>query len=308
MSRASLGSELHFREFVTADDYFCHGIKEVLVNKHTDFQQLLILDGITTGRALILDGKWQSCEMDEFLYHEPLVHPPCVQQGGPKTVLVLGGGEGATVREALKWNTVERVVMVDIDEQVVSACKEHLASIHQGAFEDARTELVIGDALDYIANADAEWDVIISDLSDPIEEGPSFKLFTREMFESCRRILTPGGTYVVQAGSVAPYDMDMHVKLIKTMQAAFDHVTAYNTYVPTFASPWGFVMGCMTELDTRPDPETVDALLAEKTNGNFRTFDGESLLGLLQQPKYIRDAVEAETEIFSLDAPPKVFG
>ena len=82
---------------------------------------------------------------DEFIYHEALVHPACVLHGDLKNVLVLGGGEGATVREALKWNTVERVVMVDIDGQVIDACKEHLPSIHQGAFDDPRTQLVIGD-------------------------------------------------------------------------------------------------------------------------------------------------------------------
>lgn len=300
-------SKIHFREYVNEHDYYCHGIRSILVDKQTDFQHMLILDGVTTGRALVLDGKWQSCELDEFIYHEALVHPALVYMDEPKNVLILGGGEGATVREALKWNTVERVVMVDIDGQVVDACKEHLPSIHQGAFEDPRTQLVIGDAIAFIEDTAPEWDVIISDLSDPIDEGPSFRLFTREMFENCMLKLAPGGIFVVQAGSTAPYDMDMHVKLIKTMQAVFPHVAAYSAYVPSFAAPWGFIMGSTSRIEMYPEPDLCDRELDEETTGDFRFFDGESFLGLMQQPKYIRDAVEAETQVFSLAAPPKVF-
>jgi len=90
----------------------------------------------------------------------------------PGAICVLGGGEGATVREALKWKTIKRVVMVDIDAEVVESCKKHLPEMHQGAFEDPRTEVVIGDALDYLDHSENEWDIIISDLSDPIEQFP----------------------------------------------------------------------------------------------------------------------------------------
>ena len=149
--------------------------------------------------------------------------------------------------------------------------------------------------------------MIISDLSDPIDEGPSFKLFTKEMFENCMLKLAADGIFVVQAGSTAPYDMAMHVKLIKTMQAVFPHVVAYSAYVPSFAAPWGFVMGSTTRIEMYPEPDLCDRELDEGTTGDFRFFDGESLLGLMQQPKYIRDAVDAETQVFSLANPPKVF-
>ncbi len=308
MPGSQLNADLWINEYVTPCDIYSHGVLEVLAAKRTEFQDMHIVRSGAYGKALVLDGKWQSCTGDEFLYHEPLVHPACVFHGAPRTVLVLGGGEGATVREALKWKSVEKVAMVDIDGAVVDACREHLPEMHQGAFDDPRTELVIGDALDYLDNAEDAWDVIISDLSDPIEEGPSFKLFTKEYFEKCRRALRDDGFFVLQAGPVSPPEMKLHVRLNKTVQAVFPNAASYISFTPTYASPWGFVLGSEREFPTQPDPAAIDGVLAKQTNGRFRMFDGRALLGMLQPPKHIRDAIAAETQVYTLEAPPKFFG
>jgi spermidine synthase len=180
--------------------------------------------------------------------------------------------------------------------------------MHQGAFDDPRTEVRIADALDCLDESQGEWDVIVSDLSDPIEEGPSFKLFTKEYFEKCRRALATDGVFVVQAGPLAPPEMRLHVRLVHTMKAVFEQVASYGSHTPSYASPWGFIVGSSRKLNARPEPEAVDRLLSEKTTGAFRMFDGVTLLGLMQQPKHIRDAIAAETEVYTLDAPPKFFG
>ena len=258
----------------------------------------------TYGKALILDGKWQSSQADEFLYHEPLVHPACALIGGPRTALVLGGGEGATIREVLRWQTIEQVVMVDIDAAVVEVCRKHLPEMHQGAFEDPRTELVIADAFDYVTAYENHWDVIISDLPDPLEEGPAFKLFTREYFERCRRALTRRGCFVMQAGVTAPPEMAIHVRLVNTVKAVFSHSCHYISQVPTWASPMGFALGSQSAFHL-PDPPALDAMLAQKTSGGLRMLDGASLNALMHPPKYLRDAVAAETQVYSLAAPPK---
>ncbi len=308
MPGSRLNADLWITEYITPYDVYHHGVTRVLAYARTEFQEMQIVECGTYGKALVLDGKWQSCTGDEFLYHEPLVHPACVNHGHPERVLVLGGGEGATVREALKWRTVKRVVMVDIDGQVVEACRQHLPEMHQGAFEDPRTELVIGDALDCLDDSAGEWDVIVSDLSDPIEEGPSFKLFTREYFAKCKRALKPGGYLVVQAGPTSPVEMAMHVRLVNTLGAVFGNVASYSSYVPTYAAPWGYALASDNPIDHRPDPARIDALLADQTTSQFRMFDGITLLGMLQTPKHIREAIQAETEVYTLVAPPKFFG
>jgi spermidine synthase len=291
-------------DYLTPSDILYHAVHKVLAYKKTPFQEMLIVDCGTYGKGLVLDGIWQSSSGDDFLYHESLVHPACVNHGSPRSLLVLGGGEGATIREALKWKTMERVVMVDLDAEVVAACIEHLPEMHQGAFDDPKVKLVINDALDYLDHAVNEWDVIISDLTDPIEHGPAFKLFTKEYFEKARKALHPGGYFLLQAGPVSPPSMKMHIRLVSTLKAVFKYVHSYNIHVPCLGHPWGFVLASDTPINLRPDPETVDALLAEQTNGKFTMFDGTTLLGLMQSPKHIRDAIAAETMVYTLEHPP----
>lgn len=308
MSGTEVRADFWISEYSTPWDIYAHGITGVLAHCKTPYQEMYIVETGAYGKALVLDGKWQSCTGDEFLYHEALVHPAMIYHQAPRRILILGGGEGATIREALRWKTVEKVVMVDIDGDVVKACQQHLPEMHQGAFDDPRVELVIGDALDYLDKSTEQWDIVFSDLSDPIESGPSFQLFTKEYFEKIRRVLSPEGIFVLQAGSVTPVDHTLYARLAQTTRAVFDHTHHYLTYVPSYPAPWGFVLGSARPLSGQVDPAEVDQMLAEKTTGGFRLLDGTALLGMLQAPKYVRDAIAAETEVYTLAEPPKFFG
>ncbi|NET43673.1 methyltransferase domain-containing protein [Okeania sp. SIO2B3] len=308
MAGSEVGADLWLSEYITPWDIYVHGITKVLAYKKTAYQDMYIIDTGIYGKALVLDGKWQSSTGDEFLYHEPLVHPAMIFHGSPSKVLVLGGGEGATIREVLRWQTVEQVAMIDIDEEVVEACRQHLPEMHANAFDDPRLKLVIGDALEFLETSGEIWDVVISDLSDPIEEGPSFQLFTKEYFEKILQVLTPGGFFVVQAGPVSSGEMKLHTRIVNTMKEVFPYVQSYSSYVPTYGQPWGFVLGSTEMINSRPDPETVNQLLREKTTGGFRMLDGTTLLGILQVPKHLREAIATETEVYTLAKPPKFFG
>lgn len=307
MPGATLAADLWISEYLTPNDVWQHGIARMLTHQQTPFQELCVVDSGAYGKALVLDGKWQTCTGDEFLYHEPLVHVPFVLHGRPRRVLIAGGADGGTAREALKWNSVQEVVVADIDADAVAACREWLPEIHQGAFDDSRVRLQIGDAYDIIAQSRG-WDVIIADLTDPIEEGPAYKLFTQEFFALCRQALAPGGIFVNQAGSLSPPLIDLLTRTVKTIGSVFPHTTVVQTTVPTYGSPWGLAVASDQPLKTRPDPAEVDALLARETTGAFRMFDGQTLLGLLQTPKYVRDRIASETTIYSLADPPKFFG
>lgn len=308
MSGSEVGADLWVSEYITPWDIYVHGITKILAYKKTAYQEMYIVETGVYGKALVLDGKWQSCTGDEFLYHEPLVHPAMICHGSPRNVLVLGGGEGATIREVLRWQTVEKVAMIDIDGEVVEACRQYLPEMHANAFDDPRLDLIIGDALEFLETSEEKWDVIISDLSDPIEEGPSFQLFTKDYFEKVLRVLTPSGFFVLQAGPVSPGEMKLHARIVNTMQAVFPHVQSYSSYTPTYGRPWGFALGSTEAIATRPQPEVVDQLLAEKTTGGLRMLDGTSLLGMLQIPKHLREAIATETEVYTLAEPPKFFG
>ena len=308
MAGSQVGADLWISEYVTPWDIYVHGITKVLAYKKTAYQDMYIVETGVYGKGLVLDGKWQSCTGDEFIYHEALVHPAMICHTNPRNVLVLGGGEGATVREILRWKTVEQAMMVDIDGEVVEACREHLPEMHQNAFDDSRTNLVIADALEVLDQTDQQWDIVISDLSDPIEEGPSFQLFTKEYFEKVQRVLAPGGYFVIQAGPVAPAELRLHARLVNTLKAVFPNVHSYSAPTPTYGSPWGFAIGSTEAIASQPDPATIDQLLQEKTTGGLRLLDGITLLGLFQTPTYIRQAIAAETQIYTLNEPPKFFG
>jgi len=206
----------------------------------TEFQAFEIFENRLWGRMLILDGRLQSAEQDEFIYHEALVHPAMLAHPNPQRVLVLGGGEGATLREVLRHPGVSRAMMVDIDAELVGLCKERLPTFHAGAFDDPRTELVFADGRDWLTQqSDGSLDVIVLDLPEPLAGGPALKLFTREMFESARSKLAPGGMVAVQSGSAGIQGRlmgDIHA----TLQAVFPRVLAYTAFVPSFMDLYGF--------------------------------------------------------------------
>lgn len=308
MAGSEVKADYWLNEYVTPWDIYSHGITKILAYKQTQYQEMSIVETGAYGKALVLDGKWQSCTGDEFLYHEPLVHPVMIAHGNPKKVLVLGGGEGATIREILRWQSVEKVMMVDIDGEVVDACKEHLVEMHQGAFDDPRVDLRIEDAFKILETTTEKWDIIISDLSDPIEEGPSFPLFTKEYFTQLKEVLAPGGFVVVQAGPTAPAEIRLHARLVNTLQTVYKNVSSYSSFVPTYASPWGFAICTDGALNTQPDPVAIDALLAEKTEGKFRAIDGLALMGMLQTALHVRQAIAPIPTFSPLPNPPNFSG
>ncbi|MEL6496282.1 MAG: methyltransferase domain-containing protein [Cyanobacteria bacterium J06623_7] len=308
MSGSELKADLWINEYITPWDIYTHGITKILAHCQTQYQEMYIVETGAFGKGLVLDGKWQSCTVDEFIYHEALVQPPLIAHQNPQRVLVLGGGEGATIREVLRWKSVDRVTMIDIDGVVVEACKQHLPEMHQGAFADPRVDLVIADALEVLKHTTETWDIIISDLSDPIESGPSFALFTKEYFTQLKRVLNPGGYIMVQAGPISPPEVQDHARLVNTLKAVFAEVTSISAPTPSYGRAWGYALCTDSSIALQPDPTATDRLLADKTTGGLRFIDGISLLGIMQTPLYIRQAIAAETTVYTLKQPPKFFG
>lgn len=308
MPGAQLAADLWISEYLTPCDIWQHGVTKLLAARQTPFQEMQVVESGPYGKALILDGKWQTCTGDEFLYHEPIAHAPCVLHGRPERVLIAGGADGGVLREVLKWQCVTEAVVADIDGDVITACRELLPEIHQGAYEDPRARIAVGDAFELIRSTPDYWDVIIADLTDPIEEGPAYPLFTQEFFRGCQAALRPGGVFVNQAGSQSPPLADILIRVLHTIDNVFAHTSLITANVPTYGSAWGLAVASDRPLNLRPEPEATNRLLAEQVRGSLQMFDGEALLGMLQTPKYIRDRLAAETVIYTIAAPPKFFG
>ncbi|MEM0340980.1 MAG: polyamine aminopropyltransferase [Acidilobaceae archaeon] len=282
-----------------------HGHVKVLAKiieyRVSKYQEIIVAETKEFGRLLILDGKTQSSEVDEFIYHESLTHPAMILHGNPKNVLILGGGEGATAREVLKYKSVKRVVMVDIDEEVVRVSREHLEFMNKGVFDNPRLELKIGDALDYVYSTNEKFDVVIADLSDPIEAGPSYKLYTKEFYERLSEILEEGGVFVTQATSPIG-SPKVHAVIYNTIRSVFRYASYYHVFVPSFETLWGFVIASNSKDPASLEPEIVDKTLRE-LNIETRFYDSKAHRHMFSVSKYLRTLIESEKSVAVMDNP-----
>ncbi len=293
-----------YSETLTAFERNTYAIRRTVVRRHTQNQEVEILDSHRFGRILVLDGRIQISEVDEFIYHEALVHPGLLLLDRPGSVMVVGGGPGATAREVLRYPTVKRVVMIDIDEQLVGICRSHLSEVHRGALDDPRVELHFEDAHSYVQNTDEHFDGIVVDLTAPTEEGPARLLWTKEFFQLVRNRLIPGGVMTTHAGRATINDLDWIASIVFTLQAVFPKVALHLAHVPCLGvgNPWGFLV-CSEERDPRAlTPETVDQRLREQV-GELDYWDGPTHVHAFHLPKPVRRALEDRGRLLTASRP-----
>lgn len=204
---------------------------KVLFDSQTDHQHLMIFEHETLGRIMTLDGVVQTTEKDEFIYHEMLTHLPIYAHGAVRKVLIIGGGDGGVLEEALKHPSIEKVTMVEIDRGVVDLCTQYLPSISNGAFDDPRTDLVIADGRDFVANCKERYDLVIVDSTDPI--GPGAVLFTETFYRDCQSCLTAGGILVTQNG-VPFVQAEELTSSVSFFRALFKDASCYLATIPTY--------------------------------------------------------------------------
>ncbi len=287
------------RDSISDDFVQLHRIEEVLYTGQTKYQSARIIRSRSFGICLVLDGKIQSSEADEFIYHEALVQPAMITHPGPEAVFIAGGGEGATLREALSHKSVKRVVMVDIDEEVVALSKKYLPNYSRGAFEDSRTELHHVDVRDYLTKSKDKFDIIIIDLPDPIEEGPAYLLYTREFYRIVRNRLTDSGLIAVQAGSASLTELLNFTAVNNTLKSVFPIVTSYKADMPCFGGPWGFCLASQQHNPALLSPDEVDNRIAARSLTGLRFYDGLTHQGMFSLPKYIRDALVSQPRLIT---------
>jgi len=295
-----------FFETTTPVEGHMHAIVRTLVQAQTKFQQVEIMETASYGKCLVLDGRIQSSQQDEFIYHEALVHPGLLAgEGAPKSALVIGGGEGATLREFLRYPSLTRAVMVDIDGEVVELCKRHLPEMHQGAFDDPRTELRHEDARAYLERTSDRFDLIVSDLVEPLEEGPACLLYSREFYKVVYDRLTPGGVLTMQAGMTKIGEQAFFTAIHRTLREVFPVVAGYQTFISCFGTPWGFILAGKKIDPRKQDVATVDRLIAERVKGELSYWDGQTHQHAFGLPKHLRRAIAAETRVVT-DANPLI--
>jgi spermidine synthase len=242
------------------------GLSRTLLRERSAYQEIAIVETPRFGRMMLLDGVVQVTEADEPAYHEMLTHLPMLAHGAVRRLLVLGGGDGGILREALRHPGVERATLVELDPAVIAAARTHMPTVPAGAFEDPRTELVIGDAARFVADTAGSYDLVVVDSTDPA--GPAEALFTRDFYAACRRCLSPGGVLVAQNG--VPFLQPEELKTSwARLRPLFADVAFYTTVVPSYAGGL-MALGWATD-DVRLRPQPVAAITARYAAAGLAT-------------------------------------
>ncbi len=232
--------ELWYTEKQTENVGITCKVKGTLYSKQSQYQKINVIDTYQFGTMLVLDGTVQTTLVDEYIYHEMITHVPLNTHLDPKNVLVIGGGDGGSIREILKHKSVEKAVLVEIDKHVVEASKQFLPEI-SCALTDERCQVLVEDGIEYIRNHKDMYDVIIVDSTDPV--GPAVNLFSKDFYISIYEALKDDGIFVAQTESPF-YNQDLIRRVFSDIKGVFPITELYCASIPTYPSGyWSFTMG-----------------------------------------------------------------
>lgn len=222
---------------------------DALYDEESQFQSIQVYDTYAYGKMLVIDETIMTTERDEYHYHEMIAHPAIFTHGNVRDVLVIGGGDGGSVREVLRHESVERVVQIELDELVVEACKKHMPTL-SSAYDHPKLELLHQDGIAYVKNAlEGSFDLVIVDGCDPV--GPSKELFSKMFYKHIHRILREKGIVIVQ-GEAPRYEEETYVSLHQLLKELFDSAFVNIFNVPTYTTGmWSFQWGIKGDINPK---------------------------------------------------------
>jgi len=261
-----------------------------LYDQNTDFGLIEVYDTPFHGRMLTLDGIVQVAENDEFIYHEMMVTLPAIKHGNPKSVLIIGGGDGGAVKQALRIKSVERVVLVEIDRGVIDVCQQYIPSIAEGSLQDSKVEVVIADGMQYVKETKEKFDIVALDLTDPLPDGPAAGLYEEPFYKDVKAVLNVGGVMSSHCSSLTIQPEEAKVMLPR-LKKVFGEVVLHTAVVPTYQlTSFGFIIA---------RPEHIELKYSDIEAG-FANISGESkyltpatLAASQAIPPYILDKINS---------------
>ena len=282
--------ELWYTEEHSENVRFSIKVDSHLYSAQSPFQRIDILQSKEFGKFLTLDGLMMLTEKDEFMYHDMIIHVPMATNPNIKNVLVIGGGDGGSVRELCLYESIEHIDMVDIDEMVVKSCREYLPQT-ACKLDDPRVTLYFEDGLKFVRTKENQYDLIIVDSTDPF--GPGEGLFTREFYGNCYKALTADGILVNQHES--PY----YARYAESMMRAHQRIVeffpicrVYQSHIPTYPSGhWLFGFA-----SKKYDPLAFDAAAWNKLRLKTKYYNTDIHLGCFALPSYVKEMLERGTD------------
>lgn len=283
--------ELWYTEKHTEDVKFSIRVDRELYTEQSDFQRIDILESKEFGRFFTLDGLMMVTEKDEFIYHDMIVHVPMATNLNIKKVLVIGAGDGGTIRELTRYKTIEKIDMVEIDQRVVEVCKKYLPKT-ACKLDEERVNIVYEDGLKFVRNKENEYDLIIVDSTDPF--GPGEGLFTKEFYGNCYKALSEDGILVNQHES--PY-YEYYAKSMKDahnkIKGLFPINKVYQAHIPTYPSGhWLFGFA-----SKKYDPiKDLDANSWNKLGLKTKYYNTDLHIGCFALPNYVKQLFNEDSK------------
>lgn len=268
---------------------YAYQLGPVLYREQSPYQLIEVHDSPQFGRLFRLDGDYMTSEKEEFFYHEALVHPAAASHGKVKRVLILGGGDGGAAEELLKYPSVERVVIAELDEVVIRVARDYFQNIHHGALDDPRVEVRIGDGLAFVRDTTERFDLVLLDLTDP--DTPASALYTSEFFSSVKKLLNPGGAMVLHTASPI-FRPDVVSLLYQRLQKNFSIVAPMGLYIPLYGAYWSLAV-CSESLDPRStNAAQIDRVIASAGLTDLNYYNPATHQGLFALPGYFQKLLD----------------
>lgn len=264
-------------------------IQDMILNEHSRHQNIVIFKNRTVGKVLMLDDIIQFAENDEFIYHEMIAHVPLLLHPKPKKILIIGGGDGAVLREVLKHDSVDQVTVVELDGKIVDVCQKHFPHLSKNAFEDSRVRLLIDDGFKYLKKTHSYYDVILVGTTDPF--GPAKPLFKKQFYKLCYTALTPDGVLVSQNGSPL-IQLDNLIKFKEMKNEIFENSSFYFCPAPSqLTGMKAFSISFKGKGHIKPSLKELNKRY-KQINGELKYYSPETHLSSFYVPKYLKDLLK----------------
>ena len=258
----------------------------------TPFQSYEVWDTPQFGKLFRLDGYFMTSEKDEFIYHENLIHLPCMAMSAPKRALVIGGGDGGSADELFKYPSMDEVVLVELDGKVIDIAREHLQCVHNGSLDDPRLTLRIEDGLHYVRVVAPEeggkFDLVVLDLTDPI--GPAEALYTEAFLTECKSLMTEQGAITLHLGAPV-FQAERVRELIRRLRSVFNHVRPHFHYIPLYGSLWGMACASDTTDPAERTREDIVRRLAERGIDQRQYYNEDTHQAAFMYPNFLRELI-----------------
>ena len=278
-------------------------VKKRIAHQKTKFQTVDIVELFQYGQTLFLDERLQVAEADEFLYHESIVHPALLTHPNPQKVLIIGGADGGAAYQILKHKSVKQLFLVDIDGQLIEICQRFLKGINRNIFKNPKLKVIPADGRKFLSGTKEKFDVVISDLTAPLLEPPSYLLFTEKFYRIVYDKLKEDGILSLQADGANHLNNKAFTAIYKTVEKIFPIARGMRVFIPSYDDTWGFIVASKKYDPISIKPAEIRVRIRKRGLKGLKFYDEKIHQSLFILPKNLRAAIKRQKRVIKDNKP-----